>query len=91
LTRRSGFAKAFFCNSGAEANEAAIKLARKWAFRKGETQRNTILSCTDGFHGRTMGALTATANPKYQEGFGPLPAGFRYTTFNDIAALERDL
>lgn len=91
LARRSGFARVFFCNSGAEANEAAIKLARKRAFRRGEAGRRTILSATDGFHGRTMGALTATANAKYQEGFDPLPAGFRYTAFNEIEALERDL
>ena len=91
LARRSGFARVFFCNSGAEANEAAIKLARKWAFRKNETDRRTILSCTGSFHGRTMGALTATANPKYHEGFDPLPGGFRYTQFNDIAALEENL
>jgi len=88
LARRSGFDRVFFCNSGAEANEAAIKLARKLAYRKGEKKRRTILSCTGSFHGRTLGALAATANEKYQEGFDPLPAGFRYTPFNDIEALK---
>jgi len=88
LARRSGFDRVFFCNSGAEANEAAIKLARKFAYRNGETKRRTILSCTGSFHGRTLGALAATANEKYQEGFDPLPGGFRYTPFNDVEALK---
>jgi len=88
LAARSGLERVFFCNSGAEANEAAIKLARKLAYRRGETQRRTIVSCTGSFHGRTMGALAATANAKYHEGFEPLPGGFTFTPFNDIAALE---
>ena len=88
LAERSGLERVFFCNSGAEANEAAIKLARKLAYRKGETQRRTIISCMGSFHGRTMGALAATSNAKYHEGFEPLPLGFAYVPFNDIAALE---
>ena len=88
LASRAGLSRVFFCNSGAEANEAAIKLARKYAYRRGEKQRTTILSCTGSFHGRTMGALTATANNKYHEGFEPLPGGFRYTEYNNIEALE---
>jgi predicted acetylornithine/succinylornithine family transaminase len=91
LVTRSGLGRAFFCNSGAEANEAAIKLARKRAFRLEQTQRRTILSCSGSFHGRTMGALAATANEHYHEGFEPLPGGFAYTPFNDIEALERNL
>ncbi len=91
LTRRSGMAGVFFCNSGTEANEAAIKLARKAAFRRGELQRTTILACTGSFHGRTLGALAATENPKYREGFGPLPGGFAFTAFNDVVELERNL
>jgi acetylornithine/N-succinyldiaminopimelate aminotransferase len=91
LTSRSGLARAFFCNSGAEANEAAIKLARKRAYRRGEQQRATILACEGAFHGRTLGALAATPNEKYQEGFGPLPGGFAFTPFNDVAALDRAL
>ena len=91
LARRSGFGRVFFCNSGTEANEAAIKLARKHAYRRGEIERTTILSCTGGFHGRTLGALAATPNAAYQEGFGPLPGGFRTTPFNDLEALEINL
>jgi acetylornithine/N-succinyldiaminopimelate aminotransferase len=89
LARRSGFDRVFFCNSGTEANEAAIKLARKFAHRSGHPQRKTIVSCMGGFHGRTMGALAATANAAYHEGFDPLPGGFRVTSFNDVYSLER--
>jgi acetylornithine/N-succinyldiaminopimelate aminotransferase len=91
LTARSGFGRAFFCNSGTEANEAAIKLARKRAYRLGETDRVTILACEGAFHGRTLGALAATPNEKYHEGFGPIPGGFAFTPFNDASALERAL
>ena len=73
LSERSFDGKAFFCNSGAEANEAAIKLARLHA----SPDRHKIISFTGGFHGRTFGALTATAQPKYHEGLGPLMAGFQ--------------
>ncbi|HUA09948.1 MAG TPA: aspartate aminotransferase family protein [Candidatus Acidoferrales bacterium] len=89
LVARSGFAKAFFCNSGTEANEAAIKLARKRAFRSGQPERIGIVACTGSFHGRTYGSLAATANDKYKEGFGPMLEGFSFTPFNDTAALER--
>jgi acetylornithine/N-succinyldiaminopimelate aminotransferase len=88
LVRRSGLSGAFFCNSGTEANEAAIKLARKRAFRNGEPKRRTIVACTGSFHGRTMGALAATANVAYREGFDPLPGGFSFTPFNDAGALD---
>ncbi|HKU66705.1 MAG TPA: aspartate aminotransferase family protein [Candidatus Baltobacteraceae bacterium] len=88
LAARSGFERVFFCNSGTEANEAAIKLARKFAHRSGSPERKTILSCEGGFHGRTMGALAATANQAYHEGFDPLPGGFKTVPFNDVAALE---
>ena len=87
-SRRSGLRGVFFCNSGAEANEAAFKLARKRAFRNGEPLRTTILACSGSFHGRTLGALAATANPHYREGFGTLPADFEFVPFNDEAALE---
>jgi predicted acetylornithine/succinylornithine family transaminase len=87
LAKRSGLERVFFCNSGAEANEAAIKLARKRAFRRGESRR-TILACEGSFHGRTYGALAATANKHYQEGFEPIPGGFAHVAFNDVAALE---
>ncbi len=88
LVTRSGMKAVFFCNSGTEANEAAIKLARKWAYRHGEPARRTILACTGSFHGRTFGALAATDNAAYRQGFEPLPAGFGFTPFNDAAALE---
>jgi acetylornithine/N-succinyldiaminopimelate aminotransferase len=80
--------RAFFCNSGAEANEAALKLARKHASGKGEPERLEILTVEDSFHGGTYGSLAATAQPKYHEGFAPMPGGFRYLPRNDIAALE---
>jgi acetylornithine/N-succinyldiaminopimelate aminotransferase len=89
LAQRSGFDSVFFCNSGAEANEAAIKLARKHAFRNGQPERTTILAAHGSFHGRTFGALAATDNPKYKEGFEPLPLGFAFTPFNNIEALDR--
>jgi acetylornithine/N-succinyldiaminopimelate aminotransferase len=88
LASVTGFERVFFCNSGAEANEAAIKLARKRAFRLGQKERTVILACNNSFHGRTMGALAATDNPKYHEGFEPLPLGFAFTPLNDVAALE---
>ena len=75
------FGKAFFCNSGAEANEAAIKLARLHGSSSG---RFRMITFEKGFHGRTFGALTATAQPKYHEGLGPLMAGFRYAAMNDL-------
>lgn len=90
LVRASGFAeRVFLCNSGAEANEAAIKLVRKWAASRGRgPQQRTILTFKGSFHGRTLATVTATAQPKYQEGYEPLPGGFRYLPFNDVAALE---
>src|SRR6202142_173551 len=88
LAELSGFDAVFFCNSGAEANEAAIKLARKTAFRRGEPARNVILAANGSFHGRTFGALAATDSPKYQEGYAPLPGGFAHVPFNDIDALD---
>ena len=88
LVAASDFAqRAFLCNSGAEANEAAIKLARRWATQQGRApERRTILSFQGSFHGRTLATVTATAQPRYQQGFEPLPAGFRYCAFNDLDA-----
>lgn len=90
LVAASGFAeRVFLCNSGAEANEAAIKLVRKWATAQGRPpERRVILTFHGSFHGRTLATVTATAQPKYQEGYEPLPGGFRYVPFNDVAALE---
>jgi acetylornithine/N-succinyldiaminopimelate aminotransferase len=90
LVEASRFAeRAFLCNSGTEANEAAIKLARKWATAQGRApERRVIVTCHGSFHGRTLAAVTATAQPKYQAGYEPLPGGFRHVDFNDLAALE---
>lgn len=86
---RCSFAEAvYFSNSGAEANEAAIKLARRYAYKRGEKDRNRIVSFERSFHGRTFAALTATAQPKYHEGFGPMPEGFDYVPYGDVAAIE---
>ncbi len=82
LSERSFGGKAFFCNSGAEANEAAIKLARLHT----PPGRYKIITFTGGFHGRTYGAVTATAQPKYHEGLGPMLPGFVYAPFGDLAA-----
>jgi acetylornithine aminotransferase/acetylornithine/N-succinyldiaminopimelate aminotransferase len=83
--------RVFFCNSGAEANEAAIKLARKTAWRTSgpEAEKFEIVVTHNGFHGRTMGALAATGTAKYHEGFAPLPGGFTFVPFNDLAAAEK--
>jgi len=86
LTRRSGLERAFFCNSGAEANEAAIKLARRLAYARA-SGRFEVIVAQGAFHGRTMATLAATPTPKYQEGFAPLPEGFRIVPFNDPEAL----
>jgi predicted acetylornithine/succinylornithine family transaminase len=85
LSDRSFGGQAFFCNSGTEANEAAIKLARLHTPK----QRYKIITFEGGFHGRTLGATAATAQPKYHEGLGPLMAGFVYAPFGDLAAVER--
>jgi predicted acetylornithine/succinylornithine family transaminase len=82
LSDRSFGGQAFFCNSGAEANEGAIKLARLHT----PPERYKIITFTGGFHGRTLGATTATAQPKYHEGLGPLMAGFVYAPFGDLEA-----
>lgn len=89
LVAASRFAeRAFLCNSGAEANEAAIKLVRRWATAQGRApDRRVIVSFRGSFHGRTLATVTATAQPKYQEGYEPLPGGFRYVDFNDLDAL----
>lgn len=88
LTDNSFADKVFFCNSGAEANEAAIKLARKYAKEHFDDHKFKIISLKNSFHGRTLAALTATGQTKYQKGFAPLPDGFSYITINDLAELE---
>src|SRR3954469_20457268 len=84
-----GLKRVFFCNSGTEANEAMIKLARHFQVVNGKPERIEILCFHNSFHGRTMGSLAATGQPKYQQGFGPLPAGFRFLDYGDAAQLEQ--
>jgi len=85
LSERAFGGKCFFCNSGAEANEAALKLARLY----GGGDKYRFITAEGGFHGRTFGALTATAQPKYHKGFLPLVPGFCYVPFNDIEAITK--
>ena len=87
LVENSAFERAFFCNSGAEANEAAMKLARKYAKLKYGPEKVEIVTALNSFHGRTLAAITATGQPKYQKGFEPLPGGFKYVPFDDLPAL----
>ena len=89
LTRLTFANKFFFCNSGTEANEAAIKLARRWFYDKGQPKRFEIITMNDSFHGRTMASLSATAQKKIHVGFKPLLPGFKYVPFNDITALKK--
>lgn len=92
LCERSGLKKVFFCNSGAEANECAIKVARKYAAdRYGEGQRPVVLTLTGSFHGRTLATLAATGQEGFHRYFGPFPGGFRHVPPNDIPALEAAL
>lgn len=88
LVEHSFADRVFFCNSGAEAIEAAIKLTRKFAKEKMNPERFEILTARNSFHGRTLAALTATAQEKFQKGFEPLVPGFRYVPFNNIDALK---
>lgn len=89
LTRLSFADKFFFCNSGTEANEAVIKLARRWFDDNGQPERHEIITMNDSFHGRTMASLSATAQKKFHAGFDPLLPGFKYVPFNNIAAVKK--
>jgi acetylornithine/N-succinyldiaminopimelate aminotransferase len=80
--------RAFFCNSGAEANEVMLKLARKYHADLGHPERNEIVACRDSFHGRTLFTVTVGGQEKYQHGFEPLVPGVRHVPFGDLAALE---
>ena len=82
------FGKVFFCNSGAEANEAAIKLARRYCRKIKNTDAHEIITFEGAFHGRTLAAITATGQPKYMDGFEPMPAGFVHVPWNNLSALE---
>lgn len=89
LCQNSFAHKAFFCNSGAEANEAAIKLARKYSREKYGQERFEIITASESFHGRTMATLSATGQEKIQRFFDPLLHGFTHVPYNDVAALEK--
>ncbi len=88
LVNHSCADRVFFCNSGAEANEAAIKLARKYGHTVQEIEHPVILTAHASFHGRTLATVTATGQPKYQKNFDPLMPGFHYVPYNDISAIE---
>jgi len=89
LTGHSFADRVFFCNSGAEANEAAIKLCRKYFYDRGEKERYRIISMTHSFHGRTMAALSATGQDKIKKGFDPILDGFDFVPFDDMDALKQ--
>jgi len=91
LTANSFADRVFFCNSGAEANEAAIKLARKFFYEKGEKNRHRIIAMDQSFHGRTMATLSATGQEKIRKGFNPVLSGFEFVPFNDIDALRKKI
>jgi acetylornithine/N-succinyldiaminopimelate aminotransferase len=88
LTEATDFDKVFFCNSGTEAVEAAIKLARKHAYETHGPEKHEVLAFTKSFHGRTYGSLSATAQASYQEAFGPMVPGFVYAPFGDLEAAK---
>jgi len=89
LVAASGLDRAFFCNSGAEANEAAIKLSRKRGKAAKGPDCHEILVAEHSFHGRTLATVAATGNPRYQQGFEPMPAGFRFVPFDDVPAMRK--
>ncbi len=89
LVENSFADRVFFCNSGAESNEAAIKLARRYSMEKFGPERHVIVSMNNSFHGRTMATLSATGQKKIQVGYDPLLQGFRFVPFNDMDALDR--
>jgi acetylornithine aminotransferase len=89
LVENSFSDRVFFCNSGAEANEAAIKLARRYAHEKFGSGRSLIISMNDSFHGRTLATLSATGQAKVQVGYDPLLKGFKFVPFNDLNSLDR--
>jgi acetylornithine/N-succinyldiaminopimelate aminotransferase len=88
VTLHGGDARVFFCNSGAEANEGAIKLARKWGVARRGPKCHEIVTAQRSFHGRTLATLAATGQPSKQEAFAPLPAGFSHVPLNDVAAID---
>lgn len=90
LCKLTGFERAFFCNSGTEANEALLKLARRHFWSKGETERLRVIAFDNAFHGRTLGALAATGTPKYKEGFGPM-LNVTHVPYGDVARVRQEM
>jgi acetylornithine/N-succinyldiaminopimelate aminotransferase len=90
LCRLTGMQRAFFCNSGTEAIEASLKLARRHFFARGERERLRIIAFDNSFHGRTLGALAATGQPKYKDGFGPLP-GVTHVPYGDVQRVRQEM
>ena len=88
LSATFGYDRTFFCNSGAEANEAMLKLARRYFYARGQKERFRMIAFNHSFHGRTMGAVTLTGNPKYHEGFGPPLPGVTHIAYGDVAAVK---
>jgi acetylornithine/N-succinyldiaminopimelate aminotransferase len=91
LVEHSFADRVFFCNSGAEANEAALKVVRKYAKEHLATDRYEVIATNNSFHGRTLATVSATGQPKYQHGFEPLMPGFKHVPYNDLRAMERAL
>ena len=89
LVEHSFADRVFFCNSGAEANEAALKIARKYGKERLASDRYEIIATNNSFHGRTLATVSATGQPKYQHGFEPLMPGFKHVPYNDLRAMER--
>lgn len=90
LCRLSGLQRVFFCNSGTEAIEASLKLARRHFYARGERERLRVIAFENSFHGRTLGALAATGQPKYRDGFGPLP-GVTHVPYGDVARVRQEM
>ncbi len=88
ICARTPFDKVYFCNSGSEANEALLKLARRYHYDRGDTDRIELVSTYNSFHGRTIGSLSVTGQTKYQKGMGPLIQDVRFVDFNDLTSLE---
>jgi acetylornithine/N-succinyldiaminopimelate aminotransferase len=88
LTKRTGFDRVYFANSGTEANEALIKLARRWHWQRGDEQRTELVATHHSFHGRTMGAVALTGQPKYHQGFGAMLPGISHVDYGDLDALR---
>lgn len=88
ITKRTGFSRVYFANSGTEANEALIKLGRRWHYEHGDKNRFELVATHQSFHGRSMGAVTLTGQPKYHAGMGPMMGGVVHVKYDDLAAMD---